>query len=134
MPFKGTDGTLNWGTPQIITDLSGQLTNLTNNLESIIDNKISALNHLTFKKVESLADATDSNTIYLVPNPDSKIENNYLEYLVADGVPELLGSLSTGEISLDGYATTKELEKLENKFISVVGDITQLTTYNVDNP
>lgn len=134
MPFKGTDGTLNWGTPQIITDLSGQLTNLTNNLESIIDNKISALNHLTFKKVESLDDAIDNNTIYLVPNPDSKIENNYLEYLVADGVPELLGSLSTGEISLDGYATTKELQKLENKFISVVGDITQLNTYNADNP
>lgn len=134
MPFKGTDGTLNWGTPQIITDLSGQLTDLTNNLESIIDNKISALNHLTFKKVESLNDAIDNNTIYLVPNPDSKIENNYLEYLVTDGVPELLGSLSTGEISLDGYATTKELQKLENKFISVVGDITQLTTYNADNP
>lgn len=134
IPFKGTDGTLNWGTPQIISDLSGQLTSLTNNLESIIDSKISALNHLTFKKVESLDDAVDNNTIYLVPNPDSKIENNYLEYLVADGVPELLGSLSTGEISLDGYATTKDLQKLETKFTTVVGDITKLTTYNADNP
>ena len=132
--FKGSDGTLNWGTPTIISNLSGQLSNLTENLESIIDNKIADMNHLTFKKVESLEDAKDGNTIYLVPNPDAKIENSYLEYLVTDGAPELLGSLSTGEINLDGFATVERVEKLETKFTSVVGDIKQLSTYNVDNP
>lgn len=132
--FKGSDGTLNWGTPTIISNLSGQLSNLTENLESIIDNKIAAMNHLTFKKVESLEDAKDGNTIYLVPNPDAKIENSYLEYLVTDGTPELLGSLSTDEINLDGFATVERVEKLETKFTSVVGDIKQLSTYNVDNP
>lgn len=132
--FKGSDGTLNWGTPTIISNLSGQLSNLTENLESIIDNKIADMNHLTFKKVENLEDAKDGNTIYLVPNPDAKFENSYLEYLVTDGTPELLGSLSTGEINLDGFATVERVEKLETKFTSVVGDIKQLSTYNVDNP
>ena len=33
-----------------------------------------------------------------------------------------------------GYATTKDLQKLETKFTTVVGDITQLNTYNADNP
>ena len=132
--FKGSDGTLNWGIPTIINNLSGQLSNLSENLESIIDNKIAAMNHLTFKKVESLEDAKDGNTIYLVPNPDAKIENSYLEYLVTDGTPELLGSLSTGEINLDGFATVERVEKIETKFTSVVGDIKQLSTYNEDNP
>lgn len=134
IPFKGTDGTLNWGTPKIISDISNELNTLSTNLESIINEKISAMNHLTFKKVESLDEAINNNTIYLVPNPESAIQNNYLEYLVTDGVPELLGSINTGEINLDGYATTQQVTKLETKFNTVVGDITKLTTYNADNP
>ena len=132
--FKGSDGTLNWGTPKIISDISNELNNLNSNLESIIDEKIAAMNHLTFKKVESLDYAVNENTIYLVPNPNSTIQNSYLEYLVADGVPELLGNISTGEINLEGYATVESVTKLETKFNAVVGDITQLTTYNADNP
>ena len=134
IPFKGTDGTLTWGTPKIISDISNELNTLNTNLESIINEKISAMNHLTFKKVESLDDAVNNNTIYLVPNPNSEIQNNYLEYLVTDGVPELLGSVNTGEINLDGYATVQSVTKLETKFNTVVGDITKLTTYNADNP
>lgn len=134
IPFKGTDGTLTWGTPKIISDISNELNTLNTNLESIINEKISAMNHLTFKKVESLDDAVNNNTIYLVPNPNSEIQNNYLEYLVTDGVPELLGSVNTGEINLDEYATVQSVTKLETKFNAVVGDITKLTTYNADNP
>lgn len=132
--FKGNDGTLSWGTPKIISDISSQLTTLSNNLESIIDDKISTLNHLTYKKVSDLNEAIDNNTIYLIDNPDAKVKNNYLEYLVVDGVPELLGNLNTGEVNLDGYVTTTEYQKHLNKFSAVVGDITQLTTYNEDNP
>lgn len=132
--FKGSDGTLNWGTPKIISDISNELTNLSNSLESVIDEKISSLNHLTYKKVGDLNEATENNTIYLISNPDSEIKNNYLEYLVVDGVPELLGNLNTGSVNLDGYATVERVEKLENKFTAVVGDITKLTTYNADNP
>ena len=134
IPFKGTDGTLTWGTPKIISDISNELNTLNTNLESIINEKISAMNHLTFKKVESLDDAVNNNTIYLVPNPKSEIQNNYLEYLITDGVPELLGSVNTGEINLDGYATVQSVTKLETKFNDVVGDITKLTTYNADDP
>ena len=113
---------------------STEIQDLNSNLESIIDEKIAAMNHLTFKKVESLDYAVNENTIYLVPNPNSTIQNSYLEYLVADGVPELLGNISTGEINLEGYATVESVTKLETKFNAVVGDITQLTTYNADNP
>ena len=132
--FKGTDGTLSWGTPKIISDISDNLNNLNTNLESIINEKIAAMNHLVYKKVDSLDNATDNNTIYLVPNKDATIQNSYSEYLVVDGVPELLGNVNTGEINLDGYATVESLTNLENKFNSVVGDITQLNDYNADSP
>ena len=132
--FKGTDGTLSWGTPKIISDISNNLNNLNTNLESIINEKIAAMNHLVFKKVDSLDDAIDNNTIYLVPNPDATIQNSYSEYLVVDGEPELLGNVNTGEINLGGYATVESLTKLETKFNSVVGDITQLNNYNADSP
>ena len=132
--FKGADGTLSWGTPKIISDISNNLNNLNTNLESIINEKIAAMNHLVFKKVDSLDDAIDNNTIYLVPNPDATIQNSYSEYLVVDGEPELLGNVNTGEINLDGYATVESLTKLETKFNSVVGDITQLNNYNADSP
>ena len=132
--FKGTDGTLSWGTPKIISDISDNLNNLNTNLESIINEKIAAMNHLVFKKVDSLDDAIDNNTIYLVPNENAIAQNSYSEYLVVDGVPELLGNVNTGEINLDGYATVESLTNLENKFNSVVGDITQLNDYNADSP
>lgn len=132
--FKGTDGALSWGTPKIISDISDNLNNLNTNLESIINEKIAAMNHLVFKKVDNLDDAIDNNTIYLVPNENAIAQNSYSEYLVVDGVPELLGNVNTGEINLDGYATVESLTKLETKFNSVVGDITQLNNYNADSP
>ena len=132
--FKGTDGTLSWGTPKIISDISDNLNNLNTNLESIINEKIAAMNHLVYKKVDNLDDAIDNNTIYLVPNENAIAQNSYSEYLVVDGIPELLGNVNTGEINLDGYATVESLTKLETKFNSVVGDITQLNNYNADSP
>ena len=73
-------------------------------------------------------------TVICASNPDAEIKNNYLEYLVVDGVPELLGNLNTGEVNLDDYTSKKDFQKLETKFNNVVGDITKLTTYNADNP
>lgn len=159
LAFKSSDGKLNWGTPQIITNLSGRLddfnqslNNFNSNLESVVAEKIASLNHLTFKKVENLEEAVDDNTVYLVPNPDVVVGNDYLEYLVIDGTPELLGNLNTGEVNLDGYATTEalqtvnsyviEVEKKTDKIVSdfttfansVVGDITKLTNYNAETP
>lgn len=161
--FKGVDGSLNWGTPQIITNMAGRLDDMeqdledfTANLEGVVEEKIAELNHLTFKKVENMDQVTDNNTIYLVPNPDSEIKNAYLEYLVFDGQPELIGDLNTGEISLDGYATVEALQsvagdlavvsekvgKLENDYTEVnsniinikaaVGDITKLYDYETN--
>ena len=132
--FKGSDGTLSWGTPKIISDISDNLNNLNTNLESIINEKIAAMNHLVYKKVDNLDNAIDNNTIYLVPNENAIAQNSYSEYLVVDGVPELFGNVNTGEINLDGYATVESLTKLETKFNSIVGDITQLNNYNADSP
>ena len=149
IPFKAVDGSLNWGTPQIITSITGRLDDMeqdledfTANLEGVVEEKIAELNHLTFKKVENMDQVTDNNTIYLVPNPDSEIKNAYLEYLVFDGQPELIGDLNTGEISLDGYATVEALQsvagnlavvsekvgKLENDYTKVNSDITNIKT------
>lgn len=163
IPFKAVDGSLSWGTPQIITSITGRLDDMeqdledfTANLEGVVEEKIAELNHLTFKKVENMDQVTDNNTIYLVPNPDSEIKNAYLEYLVFDGQPELIGDLNTGEISLDGYATVEALQsvagdlavvsekvgKLENDYTEVnsniinikaaVGDITKLYDYETN--
>jgi hypothetical protein len=59
--FKGVDGSLNWGTPQIITNMAGRLDDMeqdledfTANLEGVVEEKIAELNHLTFKKVENM--------------------------------------------------------------------------------
>lgn len=163
--FKGTDGTLNWGTPQIITNITGrledaeeELNNFTSNLESIVQEKIAGLNHLTFQKVDDLSQAVNNNTVYLIPNPSVTVKNEYLEYLVLDGKPELLGNLNTGEVSLDNYATIEALQSvasnlntvsekvgtLETNYAAinekvlglnaVVGDITQLNNYNAEAP
>ena len=162
IPFKAVDGSLSWGTPQIINSMAGRLDDMekdledfTSNLEGVIEEKISELSHLTFKKVENMDEVTESNTIYLVPNPDSEVKNAYLEYLVFEGQPELIGDLNTGDISLDGYATVEALQSvssnlatvtervgtLESNYTTVnstltnisaaVGDITKL--YNYEN-
>ncbi len=142
--FKDIDGKLAFGTPSVITDISNQLKDFNSTLESVVDEKIASLNHLTFKKVASLDEAINNNTIYLIPNPDSGIKNDYLEYLVVDDTPELLGNLNSGEISLDGYATVEALQGVESIAITArdnvatlsntVGDITKLVTYNAEAP
>lgn len=130
VPFKGTDGSLKWGTPKIISDMTGrlnefneQLNNFNANLEAVVQEKIADLNHLSFKKVGSLEEAIENNTIYLVPNPDATIKNDYLEYLIIDGSPELLGNLNTGEINLDNYATIEALQGVSTELVQVKADV-----------
>lgn len=136
--FKGTDGTLHWGTPTIISDISEQLESIketVDGLDQVISDKISALNHLTYKTVADISEVVAPNIVYLVPNPDVESGNAYLEYMFINGNPELLGSFN--DISLDGYATVEQLNTVVgdlNELEGIVGDITKLTTYNPENP
>lgn len=70
--------------------------------------EIGKMTHYTFEKVNSLEEATNENVIYLVPNEITDTDNIYDEYLLVDGVPELIGSTA---IDLSGYVLEENLPK-----------------------
>lgn len=138
--MKGVDGKLKWFKPtedfNVLSEKVGTLQETIDGLDTVIANKIAETNHLTYKKVGSLDQATDANTIYLVPK--SGTENDaYSEYMVIDGVLEHLGTFNNG--TMEGYATTAELQAVESKldnyvltsvFQATVGDLTTLSNYS----
>lgn len=68
--------------------------------------EIEKMTHLTFKKVDTIEEAVKQNVIYLIPNKKIKEDNIFDEYLLIDGVPELIGSTA---IDLSGYALKTEI-------------------------
>lgn len=136
----GDDGALKWVKPtkdiDIIAQEVGTLTETVNGLDTVIANKIAEANHLTYKKVGSLDEVTDSNIIYLVPKEG--VENDaYNEFMVIDSKVEHLGTFGGGDLS--GYAKTSDLQAVEAKllgytplttFNSTVGSLSDLTDYS----
>lgn len=61
---------------------------------------------LSYRKVESLSDVTEENTIFLVPNQSSTLDNIYDEYMLIDNQVERVGGM--GSVDLNGYVTTTE--------------------------
>lgn len=61
----------------------------------------------------SLATA-DTNTIYMLKVSDTSSTNKYKEYMVINGVWELIG---TSDVDLSGYATTEELKAAKQEAI-----------------
>lgn len=123
----GDDGALKWVKPtkdiDVIAQEVGTLTETVNGLDIVIANKIAEANHLTYKKVSSLDEVTDSNIIYLVPKEG--VENDaYNEFMVIDSKVEHLGTFGGGDLS--GYAKTSDLQAVETKLL----DYTPLTTFN----
>lgn len=106
-----------------IGELSGQIPHNTSELTNDSDYQtgeqvraeIGKMTHYKFEKADSLEDVTEENVIYLIPNEESKEDNIFDEYLLVDGVPELIGSTA---IDLSGYALKEEIptvpEKLPN--------------------
>lgn len=106
-----------------VNELSGQIPHNTSELTNDSDfqtgeqvrAEIGKMTHYKFEKAESLEDVTEENVIYLIPNEESKEDNIFDEYLLVDGVPELIGSTA---IDLSGYALKEEIptvpEKLPN--------------------
>ena len=150
MPFKSVNGTIDW-TENNVDIVAGKVSDLeavVNNIPQEIARQISAANHLTYKTVGSLDNATEQNTVYLLPTASPSGNNSYDEYMLVNGSLERLGSWG---VDLSGYATTENLQAVSNsvlelknnlesnyitntKFNSVVGDITSLTNYDAENP
>lgn len=79
--------------------------------QSEINNIIGSMTHITTEVVESIADVTKPNVIYLVP-AEAETDNYYEEYLLINGKPELIG---TTRVDLTNYYTKTETDKLLNK-------------------
>lgn len=127
IPIKTNSG-LGWQSAPV--DLSAKVGSLETNLTqaqtdiasiqsdlSSVDGKISdairTANHLQYKIIDNVSEATDTNTIYLIANNTSDSSNQYNEYMFINGALELLGQMS---VDLSNYMTSTEvLNALANK-------------------
>lgn len=135
----GTDGKLKWIKPDkdfdVITQEVGELQTTIAGLDTVIANKIAQANHLTYKKVSSLDEIKETNTIYLVPKEGSE-NDAYTEYMFIDSKVEHLGTFNNGDLS--GYVTTEQLQAVDGKFQNyitktafntTVGNLDELNNY-----
>lgn len=117
----GDDGKLKWIKPDkdfdVIAQEVGNLQTTIAGLDTVIANKIAQANHLTYKKVSSLDEIKEANTIYLVPKEGSE-NDAYTEYMFIDSKVEHLGTFNNGDLS--GYVTTEQLQAVDGKFQNYV--------------
>ena len=121
IPQKNSSGKITWVAPgnlSEITNINNQLQNIYNKEE--VNNLIASVDHLSYKKVESLDEinknATDaSRYIYLVPT-ENLSGNLYDEYMVIDNQLELVGSW---EANLNDYITNNDLTAALEDYITV---------------
>lgn len=133
------DGKLKWIKPDkdfdVIAQEVGNLQTTIAGLDTVIANKIAQANHLTYKKVSSLDEIKETNTIYLVPKEGSE-NDAYTEYMFIDSKVEHLGTFNNGDLS--GYVTTEQLQAVDGKFQNyitktafntTVGNLNELNNY-----
>lgn len=96
-------GTLESGLAQAQTDLQA--------VDGKIAAAISSANHLTYQIISDLADATETNVIYLYNNNSGTLQDAYDEYMLVNGQLEHLGSFS---VDLSNYVTTTDLTNALN--------------------
>jgi len=80
-------------------------------VDSKIATAISSANHLTYQIINDLANATETNVIYLYNNNSSILQDAYDEYMLVNGQLEHLGSFS---VDLSNYVTTTDLTNALN--------------------
>ena len=139
-------GNLEWASvgdlqSELVSEVSSLQSVVTNNIytKTEVDNAIAAAAFLKRRIVNSVqdidTDAADADQyIYMVRNDNAAGNNLYNEYLVINGVPELISS-GTGSVDLTGYVTTGDLNTaLTNKEISILQSVASnyvtLTQYN----
>lgn len=98
----------NWTslTSSSLEDRVTELENQINAIDSEIDDKINAANHLTYKveqDLNTIDTSTAQNTIFLVPSVNPATRDSYDEYMYVNGNFERLGAIN--EVNLSGYAT-----------------------------
>ena len=125
MPVKSASGIV-WQSPA--PDLSSRVGNLETGLSSAqtnintlqtqmagVDNQIAVAinkaNHLRYKVISNLSEATKDNTVYLYSNGSEDAQNRYSEYMLIDGQLELIGMVG---VDLSDYMTTKDIETALN--------------------
>lgn len=125
MPFKKVDGTLAWSTNNIDTlaQKVNDLDQLLQQTDTKIAQQIAAANHLTYKTVTSLDQATETNVVYLLQKSTPSGDNTYDEFMLINGALEQVGNWA---VDLSNYATVGSLNELKNTFNSTVGDLTSL--------
>lgn len=101
--------------------VSGDIQNLANNYwtKQEVAEQIANIERLTILVVQELPPAEEGQdfTIYLVPDSEGSIDNNYLEYLRINGEWELIGSTA---IDLSQYYTKGEVN---SNFLALSGGI-----------
>lgn len=101
IPQKNSSGELSWTTPSITSGM-------------------------TYKKVDNLSEIIDSNTIYLVPNNASELNNSFDEYMLIDGEKEIIGV--AGDINLENYVTIDSLTSTLSQYVTSDGLTDYITT------
>ena len=120
IPQKDSSGNITWVAPgnlSEITNINNQLQNIYNKEE--VNNLIASVDHLSYKKVESLDEinknATDaSRYVYLVPT-ENLSGNLYDEYMVIDNQLEPVGSW---EVNLNDYITNNKLTSVLKNYMT----------------
>lgn len=81
-----------------LNSVEGEVEEVTDRL-GILESAVRNLSSLSISRVESISEMTSENIIYLLPSDDGTF---YYEYLVYEGVPELIGNT---QIDLSNYVT-----------------------------
>lgn len=119
---KDENGDISWASPttlvnltevnERITNLGTTVTNLNNVVQGLVTNKLQRRIVNSVSSIDLNADDADQY-IYMVPNGNAS-GNSYSEYMVIDGVLEVIGNNYEGDLT--GYVTTLV-------FNTAVGDI-----------
>lgn len=149
IPIKSNNNQLSW--TNLPPDLSNSVSNLEEEINNVkndlaaVDGKIAAANHLKYTVVSDISEATQNNTVYLIPNNNESVNNQYDEFMMVNGALEKLGNFAP---DLSQYATIEQLNQKANisqlqavesqlnnyvtttTFNATIGDLSKLSDYN----
>ena len=93
--------------PDVSQFITASVDNLVNYYtKTEVDNLIGSISQISFRRVDSLPEAGETNVIYLVPKTDAEAQNGFDEFIWVDNAWEKIGST---DINLDGYITDADL-------------------------